>query len=148
MFELERRGVPFGKAIVFNKGQEYIPPSNKEGPKMIPKIIHNIWIGGELPEANEYFSQKVLRMNPGYELKLWTQKDITRENFPITYDIANNIISFQKSGNSPLNKYACASDILRREILLKYGGIWLDGNFNPFRPFPDDIRKYQLVISS
>jgi len=39
---------------------------------MIPKIIHNIWIGGELPEANEYFSQKVLRMNPGYELKLWT----------------------------------------------------------------------------
>jgi hypothetical protein len=62
--------------------------------------------------------------------------------------MVQTIITFQKSGRSPLNKYATVADLLRRELLVKHGGYWLDGNFNPFRPFSEDFRKYELVISS
>ena len=28
---------------------------DKEGPDLIPKIIHQVWLGGKLPPAKKYF---------------------------------------------------------------------------------------------
>src|SRR5581483_4013853 len=42
----------------------------------IPKIIHQIWIGKEVPKEFWVFQQSILKNHPDWEYKLWTQYDI------------------------------------------------------------------------
>lgn len=37
--------IPFSKMIVLNNGDEFTPVDEKKGPEIIPKIIHQAWIG-------------------------------------------------------------------------------------------------------
>lgn len=69
---------------------------------------------------------------------------MTRENFPMTYDLLHNLIDFNR--NSPYNKLATVTDILRHEILYREGGFWKDAGMNLLRPVFDDFRKYKIVL--
>jgi len=42
----------------------------------IPKIIHQIWIGSSLPEEYYCWQKSWQQYHPGWEYKLWTDKDI------------------------------------------------------------------------
>lgn len=55
--------------------------------------------------------------NPSLEYKLWTNDDLTPEHF-LTYDL------IQKA-----RSYAQASDMMRYEILNRFGGIYVDTDF-------------------
>ena len=77
--------IPFSKLLVFNDGNEYTPPSLKKGPDIIPKVIHQVWLGGAMPISKSYFFEKTKRMYPEYKMVLWGEANITRENFPYTY---------------------------------------------------------------
>jgi mannosyltransferase OCH1-like enzyme len=57
--------------IVFNEGDEFVPFDKKGGEPLIPKIIHQAWLGGELPPVKAYFFKKAGVVYPSYELKLW-----------------------------------------------------------------------------
>lgn len=60
------------KHVVLNDGNEFVPVDKKEGKELIPKIIHQAWLGSsKLPYAKEYFYQKTKKMYPSYEVKLW-----------------------------------------------------------------------------
>lgn len=39
-------GISMSKFMVFNRGDEFVPADKKEGPDLIPKVIHQAWIGG------------------------------------------------------------------------------------------------------
>ena len=44
----------------------------------IPKIIHQIWVGGhEMPEHCKQFVQEMKELNPDYEHKLWGNEIFT-----------------------------------------------------------------------
>lgn len=44
----------------------------KQGPDLIPKVIHQVWLGSqELPPAKKYFVAKTEMMYPDFEIKLW-----------------------------------------------------------------------------
>ncbi|CAM5999885.1 unnamed protein product [Sphagnum balticum] len=67
-------GVPFSKYFVFNDGKEARTAEERRGmPQLIPKIIHQVWIRGELPPMKAYFSKKTQEMYPDYEYKIWKQ---------------------------------------------------------------------------
>lgn len=94
---------------------------NKVGQK-IPKIIHQIWLGGEMPQKYKEFAKSWKKYHPDYQYKLWTDKDvndifITRRNL---FDKATNL--------------GMKSDILRYEILKQYGGIYVDTDFECIKP--------------
>ena len=40
------------------------------------KIIHQIWLGGEIPKRYSSYIEKLKKINPNWEYKLWTDKDI------------------------------------------------------------------------
>ena len=107
--------IPFTKLVAFNNGDDFVPVQEKKGPELIPKVIHQAWLGGKLPPAKQYFYDKTKKMYPAYEVKLWQEQNITREAFPNTYDVIQNIIRFNK--HSPYNKLATVTDILRHEVL-------------------------------
>ena len=88
----------------------------------IPKIIHQIWIGHKtIPSKSLEYIQKIIELHPTFQYKLWTNDDLIKENFT-NYDIINNC-----------NSWAQKSDIMRYEILYKYGGVYLDIDFEIFK---------------
>lgn len=77
--------IAFDKQIVFNPGNKFISVNDKKGPNLIPKIIHQAWLGSKLGIVQEYFLSKTKMVYPDYEIKLWQENNITRKNFPLTF---------------------------------------------------------------
>ncbi|MCH9614204.1 MAG: hypothetical protein SP1CHLAM54_12210 [Chlamydiia bacterium] len=89
---------------------------------LIPRIIHQIWLGGELPKKYARFCKTWEEMNPGYEYKLWTDDDVA------DLEMENREL-FDKSKN-----FGFKSDILRYELLKRYGGVYADTDFECLKP--------------
>ena len=82
----------------------------------IPKILHFVWIGPNQPsELHMECLQSWKRIHRAYEIKFWTNHDLTIEKFPFTFAY------FYKS-----KSFAECKDILVLEILLNYGGYYID----------------------
>jgi mannosyltransferase OCH1-like enzyme len=91
----------------------------------IPKIIHQIWLGSEVPESLKVCMQTVRQTNPGYEYRLWTDADV------IQFDFKN------KELYNSCRNYGQKSDILRYAILEKFGGVYLDTDFIGHKSFDE-----------
>ena len=52
----------------------------------IPKKVHLIWIGGDPPDYLKLFLTTFEQFMSEFELKLWGNKDLTKKNFPITWE--------------------------------------------------------------
>ena len=90
----------------------------------IPKIIHIIWIGGNFTYEKEINSWR--EQNPNWEVKLWTEKSLPRfKNQRIINKLEVN---------------ASKVDLMRLEILYKYGGIYTDADSVCLKPIDELIR--------
>jgi len=73
---------------------------------LIPKIIHQIWLGSPLPEKYKQLQKSWLKYHPDWHYYLWTEKEIAA--FGLTnqalYDATSN--------------YGEKSDIARYEIYI------------------------------
>lgn len=97
---------------------------------LIPKVIHQIWLGPKrIPEKYIEYSRTWRKLHPGWEYKLWSEKDVESWDFP-NKDLFNKASSYQEK-----------ADILRYEILLKHGGLYVDFDMKPLKKF-DDLHYY------
>ena len=96
----------------------------------IPRIVHQIWLGSAVP-PKYYDWMRTWMAWHGWDYKLWTDDDVkqlTLYNQEL-YDQAIN--------------YGEKSDILRLELLLQYGGIYADIDFECIRPeIFDELHRY------
>jgi mannosyltransferase OCH1-like enzyme len=90
---------------------------------IIPKIIHQIWLGGEVPEEFKALMQGWIdRYVPrGWEYRLWTDADI--ESFGL----------YNKAFYDQTTNYGVKSDILKWEIIHRLGGVYIDVDFEPLQ---------------
>lgn len=91
---------------------------------MIPKIIHLIWVGGERPKKFDYLLNEIKRINHDYEIIEWNDSNID-------FDLIN------KKAFDECENLGAKSDILRFEVLYKYGGVYLDYDFLQLKKFDD-----------
>lgn len=101
----------------------------------IPKIIHQIWLGGEVPETCKKWMETWQNLE-GWEYKLWTDKDLAE--FPL----------YNRDLFNAITNHAEKSDILRLEILYQYGGVYVDTDFACTRPdwFEELHRDFDFYI--
>lgn len=88
----------------------------------IPKIIHQIWIGKEVPQAFRTFQLSWQILHPDWQYRLWTQDDID------SLHMVNEKYIYES--HNPGEQ----SDLMRYEILYKYGGVYVDFDFECLRP--------------
>jgi mannosyltransferase OCH1-like enzyme len=99
---------------------------------LIPKIIHQIWLGPkQIPEIYLEFSKSWKDLHPDWRYKLWTDKDVERWDFH-NKDLYNKALSYQER-----------ADILRYEILQRYGGLYVDFDMKALKNF-DDLHQYYV----
>src|SRR3954469_5636980 len=88
---------------------------------LIPRVFHQIWLGPKpLPPQFKEWADRWLSLNPGWRMEWWTDSHLP--------DLLN-AKEFQAA-----DKMAAKSDILRYEIIYKYGGIYIDSDFEPLQP--------------
>lgn len=110
----------------------------------IPKKIHMIWLGPKKPPYLTKFMKTFKKYAPGYTIRLWGDKDITKKTLPITFPYIQKIKKKQgekikeytkqktmyKSDDKPYtySKFAQISDLMRYEIVNTHGGYYFDAN--------------------
>lgn len=88
----------------------------------IPRIFHQIWVGGKpFPEKYKKW-QKSWQSAPGWTYKLWNDEDAEKfvlENKELYYAEKN---------------MGVRADIFRAEILCRFGGVYIDTDFECLQP--------------
>lgn len=90
---------------------------------LIPKRIHRIWIGSPLPDKEREFGETWIKNHPDWEYYLWTDTEIELLGLinKAAYDASKN--------------WGEKSDIARYEILFRFGGLYVDTDFECLHPF-------------
>jgi mannosyltransferase OCH1-like enzyme len=102
---------------------------------MIPKIIHQIWVGPyEIPSREKSFINNLKEKNSDWMHILWTN-----DNLPLLPDKIQQLFDFFENQKD----YAHQADILRVFLLKEYGGIYMDVDFKCSEGFnSSDFIKY------
>jgi mannosyltransferase OCH1-like enzyme len=89
---------------------------------MIPRILHQVWVGPDpLPDDFARFRESWRRHHPDWEMRLWTEDELPRDLVrPEVYE--------------RLRKPTERSDIIRLEVLFRFGGVYVDTDFDCLRP--------------
>lgn len=103
----------------------YLNYDKKQDDDVIPKKIHQVWLGGNIPDNYKRLRDSWIEKNPDWEYKLWVDSDI--DSFKL-----ENIDNFNKTNNLGVK-----SDIFRYEILYRYGGLYVDTDFECLQSFND-----------
>jgi len=98
---------------------------SKKKTTSIPKKIHQIWLGGNLPDKYKKFAESWAKMNPDWEYKLWLDAD------------AFDLKMVNRSVFDATTNLGMKSDIMRYEILNQFGGLYVDTDFECIKPFDD-----------
>lgn len=103
----------------------------------IPQIIHQIWLGSEVPESLKILQQTWIdhHIDRGWSYKLWTDDDVAQielynQEF---YDASDN--------------YGVKSDILRWEIIYRYGGVYVDMDYECLQPLDELHYTYDFYTA-
>jgi mannosyltransferase OCH1-like enzyme len=88
-----------------------------------------------MPIREQAFCTKIREMHPDYEYRLWTDKDV--DMFP---NVVERYDAFYEK-----EQYAFCADILRIWVVYKYGGFYLDVDFEMLKPF-DDFLQYDALF--
>lgn len=94
---------------------------------MIPKIIHQLWIGDKPPPLEMMDTWK--NKHPDFEYIFWNENEIQRRNLQFRCLDKINIVS-------EINGKA---DVMRWEILYEYGGIFIDADSICIEKLDDDV---------
>ena len=99
---------------------------------MIPALIHRIWLGpNPLPEEFEAYGDSWRRHHPDWTMQLWTDRDLAGLQLPEVFERGRNLTE--------------RADILRYEILRRFGGVYVDTDFECRRPLDgliDGLRAF------
>ena len=104
----------------------------------LPPVLHMTWLGSPLPPKFAPNILSYVSLNPDHELWLWL------DSSPDTVNIGHKQIRVRDVNKETWTtrdmldsstNFAMKSDILRLEILYKYGGIYLDIDSIALRSF-------------
>jgi mannosyltransferase OCH1-like enzyme len=98
---------------------------------MIPKTFHRIWVGPAMPAAFVRYGETWKEHHPDWEMILWNEKNMPELVNQKLYDEAPRIF--------PGFEGQLRSDIARYEILHRYGGVYIDTDFECLKPIDELI---------
>lgn len=93
---------------------------------MIPKIIHQIWLGDQSKKPVRFMTL-CKEMNPSWTYMEWTDSNLPR--------------LINKAQFDTIRTYCGKADILRYELLLRYGGFYIDADSECLRPLDDVLTQ-------
>jgi inositol phosphorylceramide mannosyltransferase catalytic subunit len=100
---------------------------------VIPRRFHRYWTGTPMPAHLEAYGRTWEDHHPGWESRLWTDVDLPPLHNQRLFDQAVELVPADAVGQF-------RADIVRYELLIEHGGIWVDCDLECRRPFDEVIR--------
>ena len=119
--------------IVENIYEQWNDVKSLDAP-IIPKVIHQIWLGSPIPSRYDSWRASWKKFHPEYEYKLWTEKEI------LEFGLVNEHAYLQSKN------FAVKSDIARCEILYRHGGIYADTDFECLARFDQKLMSVSCFL--
>ena len=122
-------------------------PCVRESQYCVPKRLHFIWLGKPLPEALVgNLKSFVVHLGSSYEIYLWGNNRAPGVKVPdgIQYCSIPDYNFASKHLRSTVSSSAEQSDILRYEIIFRFGGIYVDIDSVCQKPF-DALFRHSFV---
>lgn len=115
--------------------QPAIPSSSpKVRAPSIPRVFHRIWLGSKpLPERFREFGETWKQLHPTWELMLWTDQNRPKLRYEHEYWATTN--------------WSNRSNLLRYELILDHGGVYLDTDFECFKPIDSLIEGLEFFTA-
>lgn len=126
---------PFERIKILKKIYEERRPSQVKAAAVskIPKIIHQIWLHARPPsKAQIEWMKSVRKMHPSWEYRFWTMQEAQ----DLDFDLKELFIKSKSLREK--------EDILRAEVLDRFGGLFIDSNFEVLKPFDQLHYKYDF----
>jgi hypothetical protein len=101
---------------------------------VIPRIIHHIWLGGSPSPQLQTWMGSWTHHHPEWEHRVWTD-----DNLPTL----RNDKEFRAAPS-----LAQKADVLRYELLLEHGGLYVDTDFECYRSLDERLTGPTLVMAS
>jgi mannosyltransferase OCH1-like enzyme len=121
---------------------------------IIPQIIHIMWLGKKLPEEYRPYVISWRKFHPNWTILFWTDNPINYDQgtkVVHTFDQLAQCLASVKGGESMVintdqlqfenrafydraQNYGEKSDILKWEIVYRFGGVYVDTDFECLRP--------------
>ncbi len=140
----------FKKNYEVNSFEKFTP----EEQTRIPKIIHIMWLGGRLPAEFEPYVQSWHRHHPSWTILFWTDNPLNYDRGTERYTnfdaleqrlktvhggerivIDARTVSYEnKKFYDAARNYGEKSDILKWEIVYRFGGTYVDTDFECLHP--------------
>jgi hypothetical protein len=117
--------------------QSFFAPStvrDNGGAGTIPKIIHRIWLGGSMPKEFWLYGRRWEDLHPEWTIRMWSEKAL-RAEFPDWEP--------ERWGKTA----AAQSDVWRLLLLDRFGGLYVDTDYEPFRPFDRVVASAAFLAS-
>ena len=101
----------------------------------IPRTIHQIWVGPDpVPDEFQPYIKSWKKHHPGWDHILWTEKNLLDD--PVRTEVLDRL-------RSPVER----SDMLRLELLYRFGGVYVDTDLECLRPLDDVIGDATFVAT-
>ena len=119
---------------------------------MIPKILHFIWFG-HIPPYVKYTISNFQRMNPTFRINFIN--DDTASSYENIYMLKYNVRHCTGKYQETIKYYKdlgrsdqqILSNILRLDLLNVFGGIYLDCDCMPIRPFDNELLAKSFIVN-
>lgn len=95
---------------------------------VIPRVFHRIWVGGAEPEWMARLADSWREHHPGWELRQWTDDTV-----PDLFPLHNQAVYDQAEVTAADHVGQLRADVLRLEILYRFGGVYIDADFEALR---------------
>lgn len=112
---------------------------------MIPPIIHYCWFGGApLPELEQHCLASWKAHMPEWEYMRWDEASLSQALSPLKGKEGCwlDYMPLYVKQAYEARKFAFVSDYVRLWALEQYGGLYMDVDFEVFRPFDDLMDRY------
>lgn len=101
---------------------------------MIPKIIHYVWLGDEMPQRFKDYIDNWKKIMPNYTFMNWNQNNFDFSGCRFAREAYDN------------KKFGFVADYIRVAVLEQYGGIYLDTDVEAVRPFDELLSDNDFFI--
>ena len=112
-------------------GPRLVPTAPPGAPKLrrqrIPRVLHRVWLGGDLPAQHAAWGETLAEHHPGWEMRLWTEDDFD------ALGITERDLTRSRTASE-------LSDLMRFEILARHGGVYVDTDVECLRPIDPLLR--------
>lgn len=88
----------------------------------IPRVLHQFWMGSPVPAWARHLHERILRLNPGWTGRIWTEADLDEIGLV-------NRAEFAEVKGMPFK-----SDVVRYELVARFGGVYADLDIVWVRP--------------